>query len=825
MGLHRDLVFGLRMLRKNSLLLIVASLSLGLGIGLNTTVFSAVHAALFRAPNVERADDLVNVYSVKSGVRDLHPISYADFADMRASLQSFDALVAHALALINYDRQGLPTLQFGAMVSSGYFELLETRPQGGRLLQESDFATEAPVIVVSHRFWQSELGGDSSAIGRPVRLGRQVFDLVGVLPADFTGFTRGIAPDIFVPITSASEFQPMGEIVADGVSNGRSIVDWRGLRFLAVTGRLAPTATIAAAEAEANGLASTLATEFPESNLSRSVTLRETNGVLLDPEIDGVLLPIALLLLALVALVLVVACANVANLLLAKAQSRGAEMALRTALGASRAQIVTQLLVENALYGLICGAVGLGVAALAIELLSLVRFDLPFQPQIALRLDAPVLLFTFGMSLATSVLFGLIPARHASRLALVPLLRSAGGATAVGTRRWFQPANLLVIGQVAVSLLLVVIAGLMFRSLDVARGVDVGFEVERLGNVSVQLPEGELTPTELQGVWDRLEQRIESVPGVDSIALATRMPLGPNLVANDFFIPGHRETEADPPLFLDTTRVDDDYFATLGLELVSGRLIDARDRLGTPPVAVVTQAMERRFWPGESALGKRIRVASSVNPQIEIVGVVRDYKIRTPGEGPRAMVHFAWQQSPDNAVALAYRSTGPAEDMLEQVVAAARAEVAGLLVVQSTTMSRMRELMLLPLTAGSFAATGLGALALFLAVLGLSGLVVYWVNRRAREIALRMALGAKRESVLRLVAARTFMLIALGVVVGGAAAGVLGQLLAPALYVPGFDPASLGAGIAVLLLAGVVACVVPARRATSIDPMSVLRQE
>jgi predicted lysophospholipase L1 biosynthesis ABC-type transport system permease subunit len=263
----------------------------------------------------------------------------------------------------------------------------------------------------------------------------------------------------------------------------------------------------------------------------------------------------------------------------------------------------------------------------------------------------------------------------------------------------------------------------------------------------------------------------------------------------------------------------------LGLELVSGRLIDARDRPDTPPVAVVTQAMERRFWPGESALGKRIRVASSTNPQTEIVGVVRDYKIRTPGEAARAMVHFAWQQSPGNAVALAYRSTGPAENVLEQVVAAARAEVAGLLVVQSTTMSRMREVMLLPLTASSFAATGLGSLALFLAVLGLSGLVAYWVNRRAREIALRMALGATRESVLRLVAGRTFVLIALGVVVGGAAAVVLGQLLAPALYVPGFDPASLGAGIAILLLAGIVACVVPARRATSIDPMSVLRQE
>jgi predicted permease len=536
-----------------------------------------------------------------------------------------------------------------------------------------------------------------------------------------------------------------------------------------------------------------------------------------------VLVPVAMLLLALVGTVLIVACGNVANLLLAKAHARAGEMALRTALGASRRQIITQLLVESALYGLVCGAVGLGVAALAIEAFGLLQLDLPAEPELALRLDAPVLLFTFGLSLATTLLFGLIPARHAGRLALVPLLRSGGAATA-GTRRWFHPANLMVSGQVAASLVLVVMAGLLFRSLGEARDVDVGFEVERLGTVTVGLRDIDVPAEDLPALWARIKARVEALPGVDAMSLSTRVPLGLRITGNQFFIPGFRDSEADPPLFLQTSSVDEDYFRTLGLTLVTGRLIDSRDRMDTQPVAVVTEATVQRFWPGETGLGKRFRVGTSDSPEFEIVGVVRDYKILTPGEAPRPMVHFAWDQRTQSSGVLTYRSTAP-ERMLEQVIAAARAESPDLLVVQSTTMARSRALLLLPLSAGSAAAGALGALALFLAVLGLSGLIAYWVNQRAREIGLRMALGAGRGSVLGLVARRVVVLVGAGLIVGGAVSLAIGQLMQPALYVPAFDPVSLGIGVAVLLIAGVFASAVPARQATSIDPMTVLRQD
>jgi macrolide transport system ATP-binding/permease protein len=824
MGLRRDVTFGLRMLRKNPLLLIVASCSLGLGIGLNTTVFSAIHATLLRGPDIERADDLVNFYSAKEGTADLNPNSYADFLDMRERLEGVDSLVGYSLAMMNYDGGGLPSVEIGSIVTDGYFDLLESFPEVGRLFRTEDFESEAPVAIVSHRFWQNELGGEPGAVGSTVRLGGRVFEVIGVLTEDFTGFFRGLIPDIVVPITVSADIQTIGEVSAQGSPGGRSVLEWRGYRFLTVIGRLARGSTLERTQAEANALASALADEFPDTNLARSATLLESRKVRVDPEFDGYLVPAAILLLGLVALVLLVACANVANLLLVRAQSRSAEIAVRTSLGASRWQIVRLLLVECTLLGLIAGAIGLFVTWLGLRLLRFVDLDLPIDPQLALRFDEPVLLFTLGISLATSLLFGMIPARRAARLTHVTSLRSDRAMAAIPRRR-FLPANILVVAQVAMCLVLVVTAGLLLRSVDVARSIDPGFDVGRLGNVTVELNDARLSAEDLPAIWQRMEERIEALPGIETVALNSRLPLGLSVNTSQIYIPGIRETEADPPISLDVTRVDEDYFTALDLRLVNGRLLDPRDDLGTLPVAVVTEEMVRRFWPGESALGRRFRVGSSDGVEVEIVGVVRDYKIRTPDEPPRPMVHFAWRQRPQTYGVLAFRSTGPPENQLPRVVAAARSEVPGLLVIESTTMTRMRDLLLLPLRAGSALAAGLASLALLLAVLGLSGAIIYWVSWRAREIGMRMALGATRGSVLRLVLSRVLFLIGVGLILGAAAAVALGRSLAAVLYVPPLDPVSFSMGVAILLAAGIVAAVVPARRAISIDPMTVLRQE
>ena len=823
-GLQRDLMFGLRMLRKSPLLVIVATLSLGLGIGLNTTVFSAVHALLLRGPAIEQAGDLVNLYTFREGAQDLSPNSYADFLDMRERLDSIDSLVAYSLVMFNFDQQGLPTVEIGTVVSDGYFELLETRPVIGRLFTSDDFETQAPVVVVSHSFWQREFGSDTDAVGSTLRLDNQVYEVVGVLPEDFTGFSRGLVPNVFAPISSLEEISVLGESVADDAPNGRNFRDWRGYRFLSVTGRLSSNATLTQAEAEARAVASALSEEFPFSNQSRRLSLVETSRVRFDVDLDGVLVPGAMLLLGLVGLVLLVACVNVANLILAKAESRRAEVALRTALGASRWQIVRQLLVENAILGLFAGGIGLLVALIGIRLLGSIGYLLPIDPPFSLRLDMPVLLFTLGVSLATSLLFGLLPARQASRYSLVPALHSMRGST-TGPKRRFQTANTLVILQVAVSLVLVVTAGQLFRSISTARDIDLGFEADRIGNLSLDLSGVEVPADERAVLWQRIEASIETLPGIESVALTTRLPLGTSVNTNSFFIPGYSDSAANSLVRLDTTDVDGDYFATLGLELVEGRLIDERDQTGTEPVVVVTAAMERRYWPGESAIGKSIRVSSSTGVEFDVVGVVRDYKVRTPGEAPRPLLHFAWSQRPHNRSMLAYRSTLPADNMLEQVVAVVRAEAPDALILQSTTMNQMRDLILLPLRAGGAFAVGLGGLALFLSILGLSALIVYWVSRHRREIGLRMALGANRGSLFGLIVGRTMLLVALGAIIGSLGAVALGRLLQQILYVPSLDPVSLTLGVIVLILAGTLATVAPVRRATSIDPMTVLRQE
>ena len=461
-----------------------------------------------------------------------------------------------------------------------------------------------------------------------------------------------------MPITQAADIQPIGEIITDGRGDARDRIDWRGLRFLNVTGRLAAGATIAEAQAEASTLVKGLAQEYPDSNLARGVLLLESRGVRFDPEIDGVLVPVAILLLTLVALVLLVACGNVANLLLRESSGSkrrdGAADGARRESGANRQPIARRKLAVRS--DLRCRWLGCGVTCHSLVRPGPARSAVPAGAGVAARYARAAV----HSRVVARDHPGVRPDPRATRepLALVPLLRS-DGATTAAAGRWFHPSNILVVGQVAVSLVLIVVAGLLFRSLGAARGVDVGFEVERLGNVSLELPSAQLSPSELSAAWRRIEDRIEALPGIETVALTSRMPLGANLIADKFFIPGYTDTEADPPLYVDLAGVDEDYFAALGLELVSGRLIDARDRPRTPLVAVVTEAMARRFWPSESALGKQFRIGASDNTQIEIVGVVRDYKIRTPGEAPRPMVHFAWHQRPRSNAVLAYRLSRP----------------------------------------------------------------------------------------------------------------------------------------------------------------------
>ncbi len=695
------------------------------------------------------------------------------------------------------------------------FESLEYRERGGH-----------PVVVVSHGYWQRQLGGQSPIVGQPLRIGGKSFQIVGVLPEGFGGMTRGLQPEMFLPISMIDDIEPAGEISSEGQQRRRHILDWRGWRFLNVYGRLADGVTFEQAAAETAQLTAAFAQAYPESNADHGAQLIPTSNVHFDPDLDAILLPVAGVVLGMVGIVLLVACANLANLLLARANGRRREIALRLALGANRPKLLRQLMVESLLLSLVGGVAGLGFAALGMRGFELLRPDLPIQPTIDLRLDPDVLLFTVALSLLTGLLFGLVPALQASKLNLVTALKSDATTPrkrrgAVG--RLLQPGSLLVVTQVALSLVLVVGASLLLRSLAAARTLDLGFDAERIGVVTADLSTLGVGREEATERWRRVQDRVESLPGIEASSVATRLPLGINVHTADFFIAGHRESPSDPPIGLDITTAGADYFETMGVELVDGRLLDARDHADAPGVAVVTRAMQRRFWPNESAVGKRFRISAPDTPAFEIVGVVDDYKVRTPGESPRPMVHFAQSQRPRTYGNLIFRSGGSARASLESVVREIQATEPALFLMDTTTLDRMRDVMLLPVSAGGALVGGMSLLALLLAGVGLSGLIAYWVSQRTREIGIRMAIGASRWHVVGLVLLRSLSLVGAGAVVGLGGALLLGRVLGQVLYVPTTDPFSLVTGVAALSLTALAASLLPARRATAVDPLVALR--
>ncbi|HUF75001.1 MAG TPA: ABC transporter permease, partial [Longimicrobiales bacterium] len=792
----QNLKFGIRLLRKSPGLLAVAALSLGLGIGVNTTVFSLVHAVLYRMPEVDSPAELVNLYTRREGTEGFSTSSGADWADLRERTRALEELAGYSWAILNVELEGKPTLEVGSLVTAGYFEMLGVQPTLGRtFLPEEERAGGPPAVVLTHRFWRRALQERPDVVGETLRIGGTEFLVAGVLPRGFNGLLRGLEAELFVPASQIKLVEPAGEIWTQGRrTEGLDRFQWRGFRFLTLTGRLREGVSAGKARAEVETLMANLATEHPDSNERLSGTVLPTAKVRLNPQIDGTLIPGATLVLVMAGLVLLVACANLANMLLARATSRRREIGVRLALGATRRQLISQLLLESSLLAAVGVASGLVVAAIGMRLLTLVRLDLPISPTLELHLDPPVMLFALASATVTGLFCGLAPAIEASRTDLVPALKAeAGSDVAPAAKRW-RPSlgSTLVVAQVAFSLILVVGASLLTRSVSAARSTDLGFEAKPLGVLTLDLDTLKLGPDVARGRIDQLVARVEALPGVAAAGVATRAVLGLNMWNGDFYIPGFRESADDPPIALEVTHVDPGYFDTMGLELLEGRLFDERDRSDTPRVAVVTEAMARRFWPREGALGRRFRVSQPDAPEVEIVGVVRDYTVISPSESPRPFVHVAWSQNGSQSGLLVFRTTsGPAANLLDSVYREVQRAEPEAFIADSTTFERMRDTILLPVRAGGAVFACMGGLALILAGTGLAGLIAYRVSQRTREIGLRMALGAGQRNIVQRVLGQTLTLVAIGTVIGLAGVFVLGSVLQSVLYVSEWDPLSI----------------------------------
>lgn len=812
--MYSDLKFAFRQLAKAPGFTATAVLTLALGIGINTGIFSAFKGIVLRPlAGVSDSRELVTVHWATRG-GDKLSLSYVELREFQQRVRSLSGLEATGAMPFSLDHSERPQRVWGEYVTGGHHAMLGLKPLLGRMLQpEDDRFPGAPVVaVISQRFWLSHFGGDPTVIGRAVRLNGHPCTIVGVAAADFVGTTVGFALDVFVPTGAAERLRPFG-------GNGTDLFTKRDFRTLAAIGRLQPGVSLAQARAEIATIGAALAQEYPSFYENKTATLVS----LVDSPFGAqtYVAPIFGLMLGMTALVLVIMCANVANLLLARAAARSHEIAIRLALGAGRLRLIRQLLTESIALALLGGALG---ALLASGTPDLMRALWPDSLRVPVLLNAEtdlfVLVFALLASLASALLFGLLPALQASKPTLLPALKTDRTQSSPG-RTWGR--NALVVAQIAVSIPLLVIAGLLLRSAERQRTADFGFAARQVAFLTFDLrPNGY---DEERGVefCDRVLREIAALPGVEAVSLANQLPLQ--------MVP-RQQTTPDVPGYVRPTHersqvlfnvVTPDYFRTLQVPLLAGREFTAADRADAPQVAIVNETMARRYWPDGNALGRTFAVHGHTR---EIVGIARDVKYLTPSEAPQPHFYLPQNQTFNSEMTVQIRTGGDPRLLIKPALDRITALDPALPVFGVETMDDYLEF---ALSLPSFAANGLalaGLLGLTLTAVGVFGTISYTVSMRTREIGVRMALGATSTEVVRLVVREGLWLAAGGTVLGLLAALVCTRFVRSLLFeTTAIDPATFLVVLGLVGCSTLLACWLPARRATRVDPISALRAE
>ncbi len=824
--LLRDLRLGFRLLIRNPGFAAVAVVSLALGIGINTAMFSVVNAVLFTPTKVAEPERLAEIYTSAAADMPYMTTSYPDFLDLAASVSTFSGMAGHAMVRGIYRRAGdRAEIVLGEVVSERYFDVLGVRPALGRSFLPEENRTELthPVAVVSQGFWKRRLAGAPDVLGRRIELSGTQYEIVGVAPEGFEGTIPGLVPEFWAPLMMTERLSFQG-LQAQTPSPGKTRLEQRGTRWLFVTARLAPGATVESARAEVETLAARLVSDNPEVNKGLKASVLPARAVRLHPMVDGVLGPAAAALMGAVGLVLLIACANVANLLLARTSARGREMAVRVAIGASRGRLVRQLLGESLVLAALGGGLGVLIAYWASRLMTAAHPPLPIPLTFDFALDGRVLLFAAGVSLLTTVVFGLAPALQIAKPELVSALRGEAGALGTSSRR-LHLRDFLVAGQLALSLVLLVAGALLLRGLVHANGIRPGFDADRLAVLAFNLKMNGYSAEQATAFQQRLVDRLRTVPGATQVALVSRPPLGSDINMEGVHIRGHHEpdSEATP---IDATYVEPDYFAALGLPLREGRTFTEADKVGAPGVVVINEAMARRYWPGRSALGERVFTEGFDGPSFEVIGVVPDYKVRGLGEDPRPYLHFAWRQNASRDTTILVRAASSAAPLVADLRAAVLEMEPAIVFTEEGTVADLLKVTLVATRAGASLLAAFGGLALLLAAVGLYGVVAQSVAQRTREIGVRMALGADASLVLKLVLGRGMTLAVAGVLAGLLCAAAVTRALSSLLYgVSAFDPLAFAGAAFILLSVACVANLLPARRASRVDPMVALRQD
>jgi macrolide transport system ATP-binding/permease protein len=824
-ALLHDVRYAIRWLRRSPGVTLVAVASLAVGIGFNTALFGVVDALLFRALPVHAPERLVDVYTSGSDGDTYATSSYPDFLDFRTHNDVFSDMMAYSPMFAALNLPDRSRLVLGEVVTGNYFQVLGVGTALGRALMPADAEPGAErVAMIAHRHWLREYGAAPDVVGRTLRLRGQSYTIVGVTPPGFTGMVPMLAPETWIPISHVMEVEPAGIQDAVPSPTGTTRLDRRGQRWLFVKGRLRPGATLEQAGANLEVLMARLTAEHPQTNEHRRVSVKATRDVRIHPEADGPLRFAGLGLMLAVGLVLIVACANVASMLLARAASRQREISIRLALGAGRGRLMRQLLTESVLLALIGAGAGLVLAVWLINLAGAVTLPLPVPLTLDLRLDARVLAFTIIISLLAGLMAGLMPALKASSRNLVGDLRGEGAGAEVAGRRWTLRDG-LVGAQMAITVVLLVVAGLLTRSLMAAGHADPGFRVDRLVVVSADLDMLRYDRQEGRQFWERAVERIGTMPGTEAVALASRVPFSINFGQDNIFVPGHHAPGDRVPAIL-SARVSEDYFRALGISILEGRSFSAADTPDTPEVVIISETMAARYWPGESPIGRRIHRRGPDGPAYEIVGVAADHRVRTMGETPQPVVHFAQSQQPGSYQVLLARTRGEAGAALAQIRRELLALEPNLVFIDSQTMEEQVAATLFPARAAAWIVSIVGLVAMLLAAIGLYGVVAYSVARRTREIGIRMALGAQPSNVLALVLRQGLAVAGAGLLAGCVLAGGAARVIGGWLYgVGAADPLAWIAAAATVMGVATLANLLPARRAARVAPWMALRTD
>jgi len=788
--------------------------TLALGIGANAAFFAVVNATLFSSPPVSDPDRLVNVYMSRSNGSPYGALSYLDYRDLADAVPQFAGVAGYSGFLGTVTSGGRAESVFGELVTGNFFQVLGVVPVAGRaFLPEEDRSPDThPVAVLGYGFWQRRFGGDPAAVGRTVTLNGRAYTIVGVAPASFTGMlVRGFSADLWVPTMM------MGHV-------RDSQLDERNERWLFVKARLADGASTEAAAAAAATLAGRLAHDYAATNEGRTFSVVPSGDVLINPEADRVIRPLAVVLLVAAGLVLLVACANLTGLLLARAASRRREVAVRLALGAGRARIARQILVESAVLAALGGAGALVLAGwLAVFLIGF-KPPLPVPLSFDVHLDQAVVLYTAGLTVLAALLMGLLPALRSSRPALLPALK--GDETgAVRRRRWGLRQSLLV-PQVAISFVLLLVAALFAHSVGRADAVDPGFDLDRGALVALNLGLSGYDEARARAFYDELARRVEARPGVGAVAVTDRIPLD-LCGSQSTTLTREGDNATEPPVAGQMGHVGAGYFDVLGIAILRGRAFTAADMQPGAPVAIVSAEAARRLWPGDDPIGRQVRLGGERGPWVEVVGVAADAKIQSLGESPLPFVYRPLGSGYTGLLRVVARVDGdPARAvgwLREDVEALSSSEVA---VFDSGTMSDVLGVMLFPFRMAAALGTALGLFTLVLAAVGLYGVAAFTLAGRRRELAIRVAVGATSGDVVRLVVGDGLAAVAAGLAVGLPAAYVVARLAGAWLFgVSPADPLAFGTATVVLVAAALAAGVAPARRAVRLDPSEALRVE